>query len=726
MRQRTRGHSNNPAPLTLRIRRFLGPDYLASVWPLAITLTCAFVLWLLCFGNPLESLELRWLGQLLRWRAAAGMAPAVDPRIIHLDIDRQEFESFSTIALEYQNAANIIREASELGAKVVVFDIIFSRGSREESQPLLDAINEAENKGTQVVLAEALEPSPGSGHSLERLRSFPFTERLRAPSGLINARSDADGVLRRYALVERGPQGLEPSLALTAYLSLLDLDWKDVGIPSTTIVRWPELSEKDRKSIALREAGVEPVLLNFRTPWSFRTKDPNAAKGVFVHYRLAQLHREFTDAQSARNASRPVKKTLDDCVLVVSYIVTGIGDVGATPLGTNEPRVVSHLQALNDLIQKSFLDRTSRIADSFLLLAVLLFVFFMNRCAGVASLLFQWVCGVLLIFGLDTWLVFTRNLVYGAIYVGGLWTAVNVAEVVRRYVREYVERLKLRTTMSFYFSPRVLDRVLKNPGSTEPQEAELTLLLTDLRNSTPLAERLGANSFFVLLNRVFEIQTRAITGEDGNLEHFLGDQFLSYWGAPDPQPDAPDRALRAALSLIAEMEIFRESLPFEIRQLFGYGAALHSGSALVGNKGSRLRLDYGIVGDLANTAARVESLTKYYGVRMLVTRDTYAKLTNPPPSRVLDYVVVKGKNVPIEILEVALSSAKSNFEEIAQKYAEAFAYYRKGQFEVAERLFTHLVEIEMDSPSLVLKRRCAEMRVSPPEIWEGLFRFDTK
>src|SRR5580704_19507882 len=101
-------------------RWFRFPDYLASVWPIAFTLIAAFALWLLLFGNPLEIVELRWLGQLLRWRAAAGIAPPVDPHVVHLDIDRHEFESFSTVALEYQNAADIIREASELGAKVVV------------------------------------------------------------------------------------------------------------------------------------------------------------------------------------------------------------------------------------------------------------------------------------------------------------------------------------------------------------------------------------------------------------------------------------------------------------------------------------------------------------------------------------------------------------------------------------------------------------------------------
>ena len=710
----------------LDIRRFRLPDYLASVWPLVITLTGAFVFWLLLFGNPLEILELRWLGQLLRWRAVAGIAPAVDSHIVHLDIDRQEFESFSTIALEYQNAARIISEAAELGAKVVAFDIIFSRGSKEESQPILDAIEEAKRRGTQVVLAEALEPRPSDAKAQDRIRSFLFRERLTESAGLINAQSDSDGVLRRYAIVESGPQGPEPSLALAAYLLWHDLAWKDVSFPSPNVVCWPELDRKDPSKQVLRKMQTEPLLLNFLTSWNFRAGNPNAAKSVFIHYRLADLHTDYDEAEKAQRANRPVRKTLEDCVVMVSYIVTGVGDIGSTPMGANQPRVVSHLQALNDLFKDSFLRRTSRFTDALVLVIVLSFGFFSNRCAGVGSLVVLWIGGVLLVLCLGAWLVFALNTVFSVIYLAGLWTAVNIAEVARRYAREFIERLKLRTTMSLYFSPRVLERVLENPGSTEPQEAELTLLLTDLRNSTPLAERLGANGFFSLLNQVFEIQTRAVTAEDGNLEHFLGDQFLSYWGAPHPQPDATDRALRAALSLSLEMERFRKDLPTEVHELFGYGVALHSGFALVGNKGSRLRLDYGVVGDLVNTAARVESLTKYYSVRMLVTRDAYAKLTIPPPARLLDHIMVKGKNLPIEILEIKDSLSKPNFEEIAQTYSEAFDRYRKGDFDVSELLFRKLAECENDPASFVLMRRCAELSRNPPKVWEGVFRLETK
>ena len=418
-----------------------------------ITLIGTFVLWLLLFGNPLEILELRWLGQMLQWRAAAGIAPAVDPHVVRLDIGWQEFKSSSTNSLEYQNAAKIIREAAALGARVVVFDIIFSRGSQEESQSLLDAIRQAKETGTQVVLAEALEPRSDDPKTLDRIRSFSFTKRLE-PAGVIDVHLDSDGVLRHYSLVVHGPVGLEPSLALAAYLSFYSLTWEDVRFPTPTLVRWPELSQdlhsivqREQKAVPTHASGdtgivdqiqIEPVLLNFRTGWNFRTNDPNAAKSVFIHYRLDQLHKEYAEAQEAPNAKGPGKETLVDCVVVVSNIVTGVGDVVSTPMGTNQPGVVSHLQALNDLIQNSFLKRTSKFTDAFLLLGALPFVFFSKRCAGIASLVILWVGGVLLIFGLDAWLVLARNTVFGAIYLAGFWTAWNVAELARRFTRKSI------------------------------------------------------------------------------------------------------------------------------------------------------------------------------------------------------------------------------------------------------------------------------------------------
>jgi adenylate cyclase len=280
--------------------------------------------------------------------------------------------------------------------------------------------------------------------------------------------------------------------------------------------------------------------------------------------------------------------------------------------------------------------------------------------------------------------------------------------------------------MSLYFSPHIMEHVLKNPGSMEPQQAEITVLLTDLRNSTAIAELLGPPGMFQLLNNVFETQTRAILAEDGSMEHFLGDQFLSYWGAPNAQPDATDRAFRASLNLISGMEELRGNLEPKLQALFGYGVALHSGTALIGNKGSAQRLDYGLVGDLINAAARVESLTKYYGALFLITREAYTRLSAPPMVRLIDKAIVKGKTVPLELFEVKHAHSPDHFDESLERYNAAFAEYESGNFAKAERMFATLSEERHDRPSALMAERCRELATNPPNEWNGVYHLTTK
>src|SRR3954466_13029131 len=264
---------------------------------------------------------------------------------------------------------------------------------------------------------------------------------------------------------------------------------------------------------------------------------------------------------------------------------------------------------------------------------------------------------------------------------GVIWSLLTLVELGRRQSHEFIQRLRLRSTMSLYFSPHIMEQVLKNPGSMEPQQAEITVLLTDLRNSTALAELLGPPGMFRLLNQVFERQTQAILAEDGSMEHFLGDQFLSYWGAPQPQPDAAERAERAALKLIRAMEELSATLPEPVANLFGYGVALHSGSVLVGNKGSALRLDYGLVGDTVNEAARIEALTKYYGVKLLVSNDAIAQFKEASGSRrLLDRVIVKGKSESVELFEWENACTPATYAELCQGYQVAYELYYFAHF----------------------------------------------
>ncbi len=326
----------------------------------------------------------------------------------------------------------------------------------------------------------------------------------------------------------------------------------------------------------------------------------------------------------------------------------------------------------------------------------------------------------------DEWMFDHADLIFPVVSPVLVLAFIGVGALGYDFVAERLERMKLRHTMGLYFSPRVLDAVLADPGSMQPRRADVTLLLTDLRNSTPLAETLGPQGMFDLLNRVFEAQTDAIMDEEGNLEHFLGDQFLSYWGAPQKQPDAADRAERAAMKLIRAMEELRATLPPAVQKLFGYGVALHSGPVLVGNKGSALRLDYGLVGDTVNEAARVESLTKYYGVRLLVTHETFAQFSAQSRWRLVDRVIVKGKSEPVELFECENPCTPANYAEVCARYKTAYDQYFFGKFAEAQTQFEKLITEFSDGPGKTLAARCAQLAASPPANWNGIWKMESK
>jgi adenylate cyclase len=686
--------------------------WLRSPWPLLLGICGLAAIWILAAGSPLEPLEMRWFGQVLRWRYAKGLAPPADPSIVHVDVTRQALEKLPTLEMEYQNAAAIIRQATELGARVVAFDVVFGRGDPAMADPILKAVERARSDNRSVIFAEALLPSADNGKE-ERIRSFPFRDRVK-PTGLINVQADNDGVLRRYDYVHRSGDTYEPSLGLACYLAWRIVDWdQGVTFPKQGVVRWGEIS-KDFTTIEPRDFKLDSVLLNYRSPWF------GSGPAAFRHYNVAQLN-DLYETSRKSNA-----QPLENAIVLVSYYGAGLGDVGTTSLAANQPRVLLHSTALDDLIQRNWLRRSPRWVDALAVLSLVLLGAIAKLLRGTLPLLLFWIAMVALAAVLSAVFIIKAGWVPGMVTSSVVWSLVTFVELGRRQSYEFMQRLKLRATMGLYFSPHIMEHVLKNPGSMEPQEAELTLLLTDLRNSTSIAETLGPNGTFQLLNQVFETQTKAIMAQDGSMEHFLGDQFLSYWGAPDPQPDATDRAFRAALSLIQGMEELRPRLDPKAKAFFGYGVALHSGTALIGNKGSAQRLDYGLVGDLINSAARVESLTKHYGVLFLITREAFAKLSAPPLTRLVDKVLVKGKTLPLELLDVRHPFSPDKFEEIAERYNSAFNDYERGDFTAAELKFAALRDQEQDKPSTLMAERCCELAADPPKDWNGIYELKTK
>jgi class 3 adenylate cyclase/CHASE2 domain-containing sensor protein len=680
-----------------------------AAWRANLALCGGGALWVLAFGNPLEPLERRWFDQALQWRASAGRTPPADPRIIILGVDDTDIAAVPSLEDEYRAVARGIREASDLGAAALVIDAIYARGTEAAAQPILAA----KAAGAPVVLAEAFQRVRGQAPPGRRLRSFPFLPARLTPAGVINITPDADGTHRVYTLLHPAGKSCEPSLALAGWFAARGIDW-DTGVkqPSPGAIEWDEWSPGANEVVCqeLKQTPGAVRLLNFRGPWQ--------SGAGFGHLTLRRLH--ALHAAEAGNGGTP----LAGKILFVANVATGIADVGPTSFGPNEPLVLLHATALNDLLQGLWIDRAPAWADALAFLLLVGLAQGASLCSRKLWLLGVWAAGAAGILVAGLVLLFTAGLLVATITAASLWTVAVVFEVARRHSHELAERQHLRSSVGLYFSPKVLEDVLANPGTLEPKRVEITVLLTDLRNSTPLAELLGTEGMLSLLNRVFEVENAAVFAEDGSLEKPVGDQFLAYWGAPEPQADAAERALRAMQSLIAGLEALRATLEPAVRELFGYGVAVHAGPSLIANIGSAQFFHYGVVGDLINATARIEALTKSYGVRALVTREVLEHLREPPPSRLVDRVIVKGKSVPLDLHEVGHAHNAGTFAKVSAAYGDAFALYQAGEFGAAGSRFAALAAD--DPASRLLAERCALLAARPPQDWRGVFKFESK
>jgi adenylate cyclase len=689
----------------------------AAKRPVIILAICALctlvflVLWERGFV-PLQQME--FFAQ--DWQTRLGRKTPVDDRLVLIGIDKPVYSSdFSDKELQSEPVlrhlqnnfpwsravwARLIEKLSDAGAKVIVFDLVFAtpgEGDDELRQALekykdrvVIGYNISVGKTDRGEFRELL--LPNSAILTPEGASSPVED---SRLGYVNLWPDFDNTLRRVSYRQTGAQAGDIVPGEVVLESLDARVLRKFGRPD------------------LIPAGFDSRLFRYTAPPSFGYKP--CPIGEVLSPKL--WNKTYADGAKFK-----------DKIVLVGPTAEIFHDEHDTPFTDPKPMAGPeiHLDILNAALHGEFPSERSLLAGLFIIAisgAIASALCFIVRLPGKRLLS---VVGLSVGYGFLAQLLFNHGRVVPAAVPLAVLIVSSLVVLAYDFVLERLERVKLRHTMGLYFSPRVLEAVLADPGSMEARRANVTLLLTDLRNSTPLAETLGPKGMFELLNRVFEAQTTAIMGEEGNLEHFLGDQFLSYWGAPQAQPDAADRAERAAIKLITAMEQLRASLSPEVQKLFGYGVALHSGGVLVGNKGSALRLDYGLVGDTVNEAARIEALTKYYGVKLLISRDAFAQLSQQGARRLLDRVIVKGKTEPVELYECENPCTPTNYRELCRSYKTAYDEYHFGRFPEARSQFEKLTLEFNDGPSRVLAARCAELVANPPTAWHGIWKMDAK
>ena len=286
---------------------------------------------------------------------------------------------------------------------------------------------------------------------------------------------------------------------------------------------------------------------------------------------------------------------------------------------------------------------------------------------------------------------------------------------------------RMKSTMSRYVDPAIADQLMAKGGEAMGgQSVVATLLFSDIRGFTTLTEALGPQATVTLLNEYFEIMVDCITREGGMLDKFIGDAIMAGFGIPLAHDDDEDRAVRSAVSMIRELtewNVVRESegkLPVNI------GIGLNTDVVVSGNIGSKKRMDFTVIGDGVNLAARLESACKQYSAKILISEFTQAKLRGIYRMREVDLVVVKGKTKPVSVYEVLdYHSADSfpNMMDVLGNFTEGLSRYRSGRFDNAIAAFEKALSYNpKDKLSKTYIERCEFLKANPPEgEWDGVW-----
>jgi adenylate cyclase len=205
----------------------------------------------------------------------------------------------------------------------------------------------------------------------------------------------------------------------------------------------------------------------------------------------------------------------------------------------------------------------------------------------------------------------------------------------------------------------VYEQLVANPELARlgGQRREMTVLFSDIRGFTTVSERGQPEEIVGMLNEYFTRMVDIVFAHKGTLDKFVGDMVMALFGAPLDDPDHAQHAVDAALAMIRELDVLNRKWETDGRPALDIGIGISTGPMIAGNIGSEAIMSYTVIGDSVNLGARLESLNKEYGTRIIISEATRHALPDRYVCRPLGEVVVKGKTRPVAIFEVRENQA---------------------------------------------------------------------
>lgn len=579
--------------------------------------------------------------------------------------------------------AGLIDQLFMAGAQVVVFDVLFS----EPSLPQEDyRLSEILRKYPNTVLAMVLEHQESLGYQREsRVRPHPALVHPHTLLGFTNIPVDPDGFIRRPMLTQNNLQSL--------------------SFRAGTLFS-PRASHPPKGS-----------MINYY--------GPAGTMKTVSYYQAVELKNHFPDRffQNKLVFVGFITKTK-------AQLMDKVTDHYPIPFsrwgGDQMAGVEIHAAIAGNLIQNRFIKPLPRIpmiiAAALLSVVSMLFFFRIPPVAGAGVLALE-----LCLLWISSWVLFTHGHIY--LPVQHAMVPLSASFLISpciHYTRMLREKLFIRKAFSTYVAPAVVRQILKEPKSLVlgGEEREITAFFSDIAGFTAISEKLTPVALVSLLNEFLTEMTDIILAHSGTLDKFEGDAIIALWGAPVAVENHGTLACEAAVRMQLRLAELRDHWKMTGSPELHMRIGMYSGKAVVGNMGSKNRMDYTMMGDTVNTAARLEAVNKIYGTRSLIGHPTRHGLPDRFLTREIDAVRVVGKARPVTIYELMGFKKEKDKSWImaTADYEEGLHAYRRREWVRAIGFFERVITVlPGDPPSLFMVKRCREMKNNPPtEKWDGV------
>lgn len=688
--------------------------------------------------------------------------PYEDAGVRVVDIDEEAIRRLGQWPWPRTDIAALTDRLAEAGAAAIAYDIVLSEPDRTSPPRLARRLaldpqaraTLARLPDNDVLLAQSfarapvvtgffltrdparrtVQPKAGfaiSGTEPTGLASFsdaipplPQIERAARGNGFVSISTDSDAIVRRAPLIARNGRAIVPSLSLDAL--------RVAQGAGSVIVKTSDGSGE-------LGGGGDVVSLKvgqFEVPTT-RSGDLWMRYTAPVPGRTIPAWKILTGALGPRQ----LRSEVEGRIIFVGAGAIGLRDLVSTPLQDRELGVMVHAQAAEQMILGHFLVRPDWAPGLEIALLLLLGIGIAVLLPKIGALKGALVgAGAILLTGAGSWYAYTAH----HFLLDPTWPAMGVAtaylvQTILTFYREERQRAYIHHAFDRYLSPELVKRIADDPALLElgGVERDMSVLFADIRSFSRIAEKLAPNEVIAFLVKFLTPMTDLLLGYKATIDKYIGDAVLAFWNAPLDDPDHHVNAARAALAMQQRLADLNAEMiargdgtwPGEVK----IGIGLNSGPCCVGNIGSERRLSYSLIGDPVNLASRLESLSKYYGVPILMG-DNLARHLSAFAILPIDRVRVVGRDKG-ETVHVLLGDEpvrqSSHFTSLAAAHHQMLDAYFAQEWEKAAALNDgneqQAASFGLTRLVMLYRDRIAAFAANPPPTgWDGVYEASSK